>query len=235
MRCSSAKKLISGYIDDNLETKRRLLLERHLKICSDCEKLMAELRGIIKEAKGLETLSPSKNSWQRIKEKLQGDEQKVLAFHAQKRSRIKTPFYQSKIRYALVSALLLVLILGTVTIMLLNWREKGVSRKEFPVKYALTKLDEAEQHYQNAIKALWEAASALKGEMDPQVANIFKKNLEIIDSSITACRRTVLEEPDNIEVKNYLLAAYMGKVDFLYRMLEVKKASSREREMKTTI
>jgi hypothetical protein len=53
--------------------------------------------------------------------------------------------------------------------------------------------------------------------------------MEIIDSSITAFRQLILQEPDNNEARVYLLAAYREKVDFLNKMIEEKKMSSSKR------
>ena len=53
--------------------------------------------------------------------------------------------------------------------------------------------------YQQAIKSLSEAFAAEKGTLAPQVAELFDRNLSVIDASIQACRRAVLEEPDDLE------------------------------------
>jgi hypothetical protein len=71
--------------------------------------------------------------------------------------------------------------------------------------------------------------------MDPQIAQVFTSNLEVIDSSIMACRHMVLQNPENIDARNYLLAAYRGKMNFLNEMMEIKQASSPRREFKTVI
>ena len=75
-------------------------------------------------------------------------------------------------------------------------------------RYTLAKLDEAEGHYQQAIKAIAEAFTADKGTLSPQVAELFDRNLSVIDATIQACRQAVLDEPDDLEARDYLLAAY---------------------------
>jgi hypothetical protein len=115
-----------------------------------------------------------------------------------------------------------------------QWYRGGMDilGKKDPMKYTLAKLDEAEQHYKMAIKALWEAVSYQEGNLTPKVAEVFRKNLEIIDSSITDCRQTVLLEPENIDARGFLLAAYRDKVDFLQDMMEIGRPSSPKKESK---
>jgi hypothetical protein len=94
--------------------------------------------------------------------------------------------------------------------------------------YTYAKLKEAEHHYQLAIKALEEAVLAQQGEIDPLIVTVFRKNLEIINSSIISCHKALQEEPDDIETRNYLLVAYMEKVDLLNEMMNLKKKSTRK-------
>jgi hypothetical protein len=59
--------------------------------------------------------------------------------------------------------------------------------------------------------------------MIPQVAEMFEKNLAVIDATIQACRQAVLKEPQDLQARNYLLAAYMDKVMFLDAALESQR------------
>jgi len=102
-------------------------------------------------------------------------------------------------------------------------------------KYTLAKLSEAEHHYQSAIKALMEAVSAQEGDIDPEVADVFRHNLDLIDASINACKQAVLQQPDNMEVQNYLLASYKKKKDLLDEAIAVRPSSFEEKELKTII
>jgi len=94
--------------------------------------------------------------------------------------------------------------------------------------YALAKLKEAEHHYQMAIKALWEAVQAQKKSYDPQIAKIFKANLEIIDDSIQACKLALQSDPRDLESRKFLLAAYKKKAELLGSMMEISINSSQK-------
>lgn len=235
MRCSKAKRLISDYIDSTLKTRQNALLEEHLDVCPECQQLLKDFQKIAKGARELKELTPPEKTWIKIRARLKPEEQRVLTLHPQRRPRFNQLLYAPKLKYALSFVVLLVFIISAVIIGLHYWRGKDVLSGMDMQKYMLAKLEEAEHHYQQAIKALWEAFSAQEGNIDPQVAAIFKKNLEIIDSSIVACRQAVLQEPESIEARNYLLAVYREKVDFLQEMMKIKQTSSQTRGFKTTI
>ena len=232
MRCSKAKKLISENIDDNLDGEKRMNLEQHLDACSGCQKLLKDFQAITQDAKKLEGVSPSPHAWLKIREKSTTEEQKVLTLPERKREWFAFP--QPRLKYALSSALILIVIVGIVIFGL--WYFKGNEILEGPdaQSYTLTKLAEAEHYYQMAIKALWEAVSSQEESLDPQVAKVFRTNLEIIDKSIAACKQAVLSEPEDIDARNYLLTTYKKKVDFLNEMITARETSSRQKA-KTTI
>lgn len=223
MRCSRAKRLISECMDGKINDKQNLNLEQHLGSCPDCKQLFEDFQAIIERAKNLENLTPSKQSWLKIRAKLETEEQKVLTVRRQKRGRFSLLFLPAKLKYASIGALLAVFFIFIVLFGLQYWSGRSNQEGEDLQKYTLAKLNEAESHYQLAIKALWEAASAQGGAEDPQLAEVFRINLEIIDSSITAFRQLILQEPDNNEARIYLLAVYREKVDFLNKMIEAKK------------
>ena len=226
MRCSKARKFISEYIDNNLDAKQRLLLENHLEGCPDCQQLLKDFQGITEKAKDLEKLTPSSRSWNKIKARLETEPQEVLTLQPQRRKRFKSLFFQPRLKYVLVSALALAVIIGTVTVGLWVGKGKGVIGIDEMRKYTLAKLEEAERHYQLAIKALEEAVLAQKGNVDPQIVTVLQKNIKIINSSIISCQQAVQKEPENLAVRNYLLAAYMEKVDLLNEMMSIKKKSA---------
>ncbi len=235
MRCSKARKLISEYIDGSLQARKSATLEQHLDVCPDCKHVLEDFKTIVEDAKKLEELSPSDQTWLKIKAGLKPEEQRVLAFKPQKRAWFGLVFSPPKLKYALSSVVILALIVGAVILGLRYWIGKDFLDRGDLQKYTLAKLDEAERHYQKAIKALGEAISAQEGKMDPQVAEVFKSNLEVIDSSIMACRQMVLQDPENIDARNYLLSAYREKMNFLNEIIETKQASFQRKEIKTII
>ena len=232
MRCSKAKRLISDYIDDDLKKGKSLRLKKHIDQCSPCRKTLEDFQKIAQNARKKEDLSPSRQTWLKIRERLTPEEQRILTLHPRKGKWFGLLFVPPKLKYAFSAALLLIVMAGVVTIGLRYGGGINILGKKDPMSYTLAKLDEAEKHYKKAIEALWEAVSAQEGIMTPKIAEVFRKNLEIIDSSIIACRKTILLEPKNTDARNFLLAAYRDKVDFLEEMMEIGRPSPKKEPRK---
>jgi hypothetical protein len=73
----------------------------------------------------------------------------------------------------------------------------------------------AEQHYQNAIAKLEEAAKSETGAIDPQTAATLQKNLKVIDDAIAESRAALRSEPQSTRARDSLFEALRTKVSYL--------------------
>lgn len=217
MRCRTAQRYVSLAVDGELDARRSARLERHLRECQECRALDADLRDMIAAAPALRGPEPSAAVWDRIRAGLTA---------AERRPARGGLWASPALRYAGAAALALVVVISG----LLIGRRTGILRAAAadPLdrqNYTLAKLDEAESHYQLAIQALGEAFAAQKGTLAPQVAEMFERNLAVVDATIQACRQAVLEEPDDLQARSFLMAAYMNKVTLLDSALDFQKGS----------
>jgi hypothetical protein len=178
----------------------------------------------VKDAGALETPSPPDRVWQKVLKGLEQAERKERTKEARAGGFLSLLFMPG-FRYAAGAALVLFLVGGGVWIGLRMGRTAGGPAGGYGQKFTLAKLDEAERHYQLAIQALNEALSAQKESFDPRLVAAFQKNLEVIDTSIDVCRQAVVQNPEDIGARDYLLAAYQGKLDFLNNEMEMRKVS----------
>jgi hypothetical protein len=111
----------------------------------------------------------------------------------------------------------------------------GFSASSKSERQTLAKLKRAENHYRKAIRALGGAITTKKDEFDPQIYQAFQRHLDVLDSSIQACRLAVMEEPSDIETRNYLLAVYQEKADLLSDMMAASDDSSQISSLRTTL
>jgi len=217
MKCKKARKLINDYIDNNLKPKQKMILEQHLESCEECKKFLMDFKKIVNGAKNLEILSPSGNLWLKI--------QNDLEKGALKRKKWLTIFLRSyPLRYKIAFVSLLIFI-TSVSIIGVFYHYKKENKIVPYNKYVLTKLEEAEHHYELAIKSLQEAFSLIKCDLDPQIVRNFQENMKIIDASINDFRKIVQKEPYNFEARMYLLSAYQQKVNFFQEIINLKKTS----------
>jgi tetratricopeptide (TPR) repeat protein len=224
MRCSKARRFISEYVDGALDARKAAELERHIEKCPVCREVLADFRGMKEAASDLEAPEPDDAVWERIKVRLASG-----AAAAEPAAPVRVPGRWAfglgvpALKLAGVTALALLLV-GTGVYVGLRVGSRGTARApKNSEQYTLAKLDEAEAYYQKAIKSLGEAFAGEKGAMIPQAAEMFERNLAVIDATIQACREAVRKEPDDLQARNYLLAAYMDKLTFLDTALEFSK------------
>lgn len=221
MRCSTARKWVSQYVDGDLDPRRRTQLKKHMDGCEDCRKLMQDFTEIVGHAGAISDPSPRDVTWGKIQARLEGrpDGQRIPAYGARER-RISPRW-----GFALAAAALL-LVAGAVTLgprfLSRAPMRSGLDRQQ----YTLAKLEEAELHYQEAIKALAEAVAAQGNRVDPKLAEVFRANLEIVNASIAECKLAVMSNPEDLDSRRFLLAAYKKKADLYDTWMAVQDESS---------
>ena len=218
MRCRKARFLISEYTDGTLAPRKSARLESHLATCADCRAVLADLRALVGEARKLETPSVPDEAWPRIRARL-----REAGAPADRDGRA---FYRRpRLAPALAALALTVVAAGGVFIGLKLGRRPVMLSPEAREQSTLAKLDEAERYYELAIKSLGEALAGQGGRLSPQVAEMFARNLEVVDVTIQACREAVRNEPDNVMARDFLLSAYREKVVLLDDLLEMNRTA----------
>jgi len=229
MRCRKAQEYISRSVDGELEGRRAARLERHLAACEECRAFAADLERIASGAAELAAPEPSDKVWRNIRAGLETGTVKPVMDGASLDRRPLFGLSLPALRYAGAAGLALVLVISGVAIGR-RWGRTDVRLAPAPEAqeaYTLAKLDEAERYYEQAVQSLGEAFSAGKGTLPPEVAEIFDRNLAVVDATIQACRAAVLAEPEDLEARNYLLAAYTKKATLLDSALDLQR---RDRE-----
>jgi hypothetical protein len=202
MNCRHARRRVSDYADGLLAGRKASRLERHMASCVACRALLEDFRNISGRARELETPPAPDWAWGRILIKLKTGESPVYK---------RTPFLR---RFAPAFAAAVVVVAGIFLV--LQWKPwtagAGGHRSE---RYTLAKLDEAERHYEQAVKSLSDAVEGRKGRLEPRFVEMFEGNLRAVDAAIKACHLAEGSAPDDIRVRDFLLAAYQEKVALL--------------------
>ncbi len=248
MQCAGYTESIQELIDGTLGPIRRAEIEQHLDGCPACRALARELRAIRDAAAALEPLEPPARVWLQVAGRLR-HEGRVRPAGAPR----------PPARHGLVAALAAVLILavGIATVTLLpRFRAGGAAPIAAPgatapvaagnasadatVQGVEAEFRLAEQHYQNAIAKLEEAArldqaaaSPAGGEptpLDPQTAAMLQKNLRVIDSAIAESRAALRDQPESAPARDSLFDALKRKVallqDTIALMNEMRKGNA---------
>ena len=223
MNCAKAARWTSEYADGALDAGKSARLERHLESCPACRELLRDFRAMARDARGLDAPAVPNQAWTRIRARLRDGA--AVPLRERRPAFAGSPFGSRRFAFAAASLALTVIAAGGLFFSLRKGRDFVVSGPDQQEERTLAKLDEAERYYELAVKSLGEALAGDKGKLSPEVAEMFEKNLEVVDAMIQACRQAVRSEPDNVQARDYLLAAYKEKIVLMGDLLDMNRKS----------
>ncbi len=216
MRCSQAQRRVNDRIDHRLNREQIENLDRHLDACENCRGLFEDLASIVTAAGQLENVSPTADLWPSIKEKVTGRAGGAALKLARRNPFLDIFQFQKPFAFAASALLVVMMVTGLFYRDLPVFQNMGESTgKPTQRKTVAAHLREAEHHYQMAIAELSGAIPEIQENMDPELAEVFAKNMRIIDNSILVCRNAINRYPDNLDAKLYLFASYKRKIELL--------------------
>ncbi len=229
MNCAKAARWTSEYADGALDAGKSARLERHLESCPACRDLLQDFRAMARDARRLDAPEIPAQAWTRIRARLRdgaavplGDKRPAFA---------TSPLGGRRFAFAAASLALMVIAAGAFFFSLRKGKDLVVEGPDQQEQRTLAKLDEAERYYELAVKSLSEALAGEKGKFSPEVAEMFEKSLEVVDATIQACRQAVRSEPDNVQARDYLLAAYKEKIVLMGDLLDMNRKSLPKEEL----
>jgi predicted anti-sigma-YlaC factor YlaD len=226
MKCAKARQWISDHLDGLLDSEQEAELRRHLEACPECRELARDFEAIIEQTKDLAKLEPAPSVWPKILAGVQAAGKESSLPLRRETGWLAALWRGGVLRYA--AAALVLLIVGGLVVRLGPWRAAGGEKGS--VAFTIAKLEEAQRYYEKAIQSLSEAVAAQKNGMNPELAEIFQRNLEAMDATIRASRALVEKDPDNLVVRASLLTAYREKVSFLEEMMGLERAPGSPRK-----
>ncbi|MGB2717965.1 MAG: zf-HC2 domain-containing protein [Vicinamibacterales bacterium] len=212
---------IQELAEGTLGPLRRAELQQHLDECPACRRLADDVRRIRELAQSLDRPAPPDRVWLQVAGRLRQE------------GRIATPTPRAVVTrrfMPLAIAASLLLVIGA-SLYLLYPRSTAVAPQ--PDTHATAQQPSgnaaqmdavqgveaefrlAEQHYQNAIAKLEEAAKSESGAIDPQTAAMLQKNLQVIDQAIAESRAALRSEPQSARARDSLFDALRKKVTVL--------------------
>lgn len=236
---------IHELIDGTIGSIRRAELERHLAGCADCRSLLADMEAIRNTGGALEALKPPDGVWLQIAGRL-GQEGRVTLPPARPRARVR------HVALLAIAASLLLAVGAAIAVLLTQDRSNatdgqpaagtsttppGNAGTDIGVESVEAEFRLAEQHYQNAIAKLEQAArldQTAAGQdpnaLDAQTAAMLQKNLQVIDQAIAESRSALRSEPSSAPARDSLFDALRRKVallqDTIALMNEMRKGNS---------
>jgi anti-sigma factor RsiW len=237
---------IHELVDDTIGAIRRAELERHLRECEECRAFLADMETLRDATGSLDPLAPPDGVWLQIAGRLRQEGRVTLP-----PARQAAPSRH----FALIAiAASLLLAVGAAIVMLLpQYRSARPSATpaaatpattpssnaaaEVAVESVEAEFRLAEQHYQNAITKLEQAARLDQAAadpnrqvLDPGTAAMLQKNLQVIDQAISESRSALRAEPLSAPARDSLFDALRRKVallqDTIALMNEMRKGNA---------
>jgi anti-sigma factor RsiW len=228
--CADYKTAIQERLDGTLGAIRSAELDDHLRSCAACRAFADDLQRVHDLAASLDRPAPPDRVWLQVAGRLR----------QQGRVREAPQPVRSRPHYAVLAiAAALVLAVGASIFVL--WptlrrgqappqQARGNATAESSVESVENEFRLAEQHYQNAITKLEEAAKSDQAAIDPQTAAMLQKNLQVIDQAIAESRAALKNEPQSVPARDSLFDALKRKVillqDTIALMNEMRKGNA---------
>lgn len=233
MTCAAYREWIQELVDGTLVPARRAELERHLDDCAACRAFADDLRRIHALAESLPRQTPPDGVWLQIAGRL----------HQEGRVQTPAPAEHSRQGHLalLAIAAALILTVGASLLILLPVFRGGDERPgqqaaagnagaSETVQGVEAEFRLAEQHLQNGIAKLEEAANASEDAIDPRTIATLRASLDVIDEAITESRAAWRSEPQSVVARDSLFDALRRKVvllqDTIALMNEMRKGDA---------
>lgn len=220
MTCDRSQALVGEYVDGRLPDEERRDVEAHLVECERCRAMAEDFATIRRTARALEAHVPPPQVWARISASVEAERQRRSWFSGGAGWRAAFAW-----RPIVAAAVLLVFAGGTSWLVLRGGdRAPAPARVETApagpadtelVQSVETELKLAEEHYQKAIAGLEQITRTESASLDPQVAAVLQKNLDVIDNAIGESRAALQSQPTSEVAQESLFDALRNKVALL--------------------
>ena len=232
MTCDVSRARLQERIDGALDPIFERELAAHLAGCAECRGLAADLAAIADASAALEPIEVPERVWLQLAGRWRAEQ---AGGPASATSAAPVP-RRHVVLHALAAAAVLAVAAGGGWI---AWRATGTIDPEVsgPAQVLLAKPDatpaggnapgaalvesaqkdiEAAEHlYSRAIAGLEQVAEAQKSQLEPRVAAMLDRNLEVIDEAISESRAAVRSEPQSAIARESLFEALRKKVSLL--------------------
>ncbi|MGQ0732634.1 MAG: anti-sigma factor family protein [Acidobacteriota bacterium] len=222
MTCVEARRDAAGFADGSLGPDERRTVEQHLATCGECSAVIADLRAVQAAASTLDRMEPPALLWERVRAGVAGERP------TPRRRVIRWPGTRQEWGVWTAAAAALLIAAGASLYPLV--RSSGPAPSSLDAGQVADievlasvqfELQAAEAHYDKAILGLEQITRSESGALDPQVAAVLQKNLQVIDQAIGESRAALQTQPASASAQGSLFDALRSKVALLQQTVEL--------------
>ena len=220
---------LSEYVDDELDTGERVVLEAHLDTCADCRTNVELLRGVKARARRLADRAPEQDLWPAIAAMI-GPATPLRTPTPDVRPLVPRRRYAFSIPQLAAAGIVLALVSGG-TVRLLDRDSApapaGSVARLVPDSMTVSPAaNRADQAYDAAVADLQAVLDANRGRLDAKTVAVLEANLALIDSAVTQAQRALAADPANTYLNSHLARTMRRKVDLLRQAATLVTAQS---------
>jgi hypothetical protein len=213
---------LSEYLDDELAPDERVALEIHLRHCTACGAVLADLKRIVARARGLEERLPDHDLWPGIAARIGVGSGEVPAIDlGAARARRRWSFSLPQ----LIAAGLALTTLSGGTAWLLHPAGTTAMAERQPATTipvvsvgtsdASVRARVAGQSYAAAVSDLERVLEQNRGRLDTSTVRVIERNLATIDSAIAQAQRALAADSSNVYLNSHLAETRQRKLELL--------------------
>jgi len=221
MSCREYSAAIAELVDGSLDAVKQRSLERHVETCEACRALLSDLKTIQAAAFTLDRVELPPHLWGAIRARVAEEPAGRGRLLAWPRSRTSLGVW-----IAAAAALLIATTIGVYPLLRSTGAPPQQAAADQPNAHEIvasvqSELQAAEEHYDKAIQGLEQIAKTESGALDPQVAAVLQKNLQVIDQAIGESRTALNAQPTSADAQESLFDAMRSKVALLQQTVEL--------------
>jgi len=220
---------LSEYVDGELETGERVVLEAHLGSCADCRGNVELLRAVKARARRLADRGPDRDLWPAIAAMI-GPETPVRASAPDVRPLVPRRRYAFSIPQLAAAGIALALVSGGAVRLLDRDAAPApagtVTRIASDTMTISPAANRADRTYDAAVADLRAVLDANRGRLDAKTVAVLEANLAVIDSAVTQAQRALAADPANTYLNSHLARTMRRKVELLRQAATLVTAQS---------
>jgi hypothetical protein len=237
MKCSDCQDLLSEYIDNELHELKQTQMRMHMEKCKECNTVYEDLTQIVSVSRALPALAPQNELWGRIEAEIREltrpvEQEKARAKSAsadENNPGVWKRFWNSRLSLSISMPQLAAGTLGVLGILALavtvsyhpeltQFRAQDSilnSTGSVVAKPVDNLMNPEEAELNAAINRHNQAVEKRRAKWDPQMQQLFDRNLAIVNRSLEECQQLVQRNPNDQVCHEIMIMAYKEKLRLL--------------------
>ena len=240
MTCEDTRERLQERMDGMLDPVIARDVDAHLAECEPCRDFAADLAAIVDGAALLEPIDAPEHVWLQLAGRWRRENAEAIAQRQGPAPAIAAP-RSFAAWHALAAAAVFAVAMGGGWI---AWKATGSDAQVILAKPQLADktgnvpgaplvesaqrdIEAAEQLYTKALAGLEQVAAAKKDLLEPQVAAMLDRNLEVLDEAIVESRTAMKTDPQSVVARESLFEAMRKKATLLQNTISLVSEISR--------